>query len=452
MHNHRNTHPYARLALIACMVAMVGALCTPHFAMGENAVRGTDVEMLQQELREVERQIAGYEKNLSVTKKQRIQIAGLLSRLKSQRTRLLEQIRISTLSRNSLQSGIDTVAEQIEVQTGRVHTLGDDLRGLIRLIALSTTRTPFESAILYDTFSSYLDEQERMVPIIHVLQLKYRSFKAALHQLGEKKSELEREVRELEHALHKQGIQQQQLGENAKLQTALLFQTKQKEKTTAQQLNESRAKARSIRNRIYELFNVGKQISFGAAYEIAQWASSQYHIRPAFLLAVLTQESNLGKNVGTCNRAGDPVEKHWRAIMKPSRDHEPFLAITKELGLNPDTTPISCPMMRNGKQVGWGGAMGPAQFIPSTWMGYRSKVQAVTGKTPNPWDIRDAFIAAALKLSNDGANSTKKSEFNAALRYFSGSVNLTYRFYGDNVLAIAERYERDIKQLEEFSE
>ena len=29
-------------------------------------------------------------------------------------------------------------------------------------------------------------------------------------------------------------------------------------------------------------------------------------MRPAFLLAILTQESDLGKNVGTCNRAGDP--------------------------------------------------------------------------------------------------------------------------------------------------
>jgi len=37
--------------------------------------------------------------------------------------------------------------------------------------------------------------------------------------------------------------------------------------------------------------------------------------------------------------------------------------------------------------------MGPAQFIPSTWMGYKDKVAALTGKNPpNPWDIRDKTV------------------------------------------------------------
>jgi len=42
--------------------------------------------------------------------------------------------------------------------------------------------------------------------------------------------------------------------------------------------------------------------------------------------------------------------------MKPDRDQEPFLAITKELGRDPDMTPVSCPMRdKNGKRIGWGG-------------------------------------------------------------------------------------------------
>ena len=133
--------------------------------------------------------------------------------------------------------------------------------------------------------------------------------------------------------------------------------------------------------------------------------------------------------------------------MKPSRDHEPFLAITAELGMDPDITPVSCPMRDSrGNQIGWGGAMGPAQFIPSTWMGYKDKVSAVTGKSANPWDIRDAFIAAAIKLKAGGAG-TIDGEWAAAMIYFSGSTNTRYRFYGDSVVALANQYQNDINTL-----
>lgn len=417
----------------------------------QDTPKASDVATLQQELSNLEKQIASYEKMLSLTKKQRVKIAGLIDQLKRQRMALQEQIRLSTLSLGSLQRHIDSVLIDIGNQAILLQKMHNELSSLMRLVSVSVSHTPFESLVVHKTLSSYLDEQERLGPILGLLQLKFISYKAILAQLNEKKHELKQNSQELEHSLHKQSIQHEQLVENTQLQTALLTKTKQKEKTTAQQLTDSKAKAKAIRNRIYELFNVGKQISFGAAYEIAKWVANQYRIRPAYLLAIVTQESNLGKNVGTCNRATDPPEKHWRVIMKPSRDHEPFLAITKELDLDPNTTAVSCPMIRNGKQIGWGGGMGPAQFIPSTWMGYRNKVRAVTGKTPNPWDIRDAFIAAASKLSNDGATVQGTGEFNAALRYFSGSVDLTYRFYGDNVRSITERYEKDIQQLEKFS-
>jgi membrane-bound lytic murein transglycosylase B len=182
---------------------------------------------------------------------------------------------------------------------------------------------------------------------------------------------------------------------------------------------------------------------------LANWASKQTGIRSAFLLAILTQESNLGKNIGTCNRPGDPPEKSWKVIMKPTRDQEPFQIITAELGKNPDITPVSCPMKdKKGKQLGWGGAMGPAQFIPSTWIGYRQKITAITGNTvANPWDNRDAFLASAIKLRNDGANGTDEGDWKAAMRYFSGSTNLAYRFYGDNVIKTTHKYLSDIEDL-----
>jgi membrane-bound lytic murein transglycosylase B len=114
--------------------------------------------------------------------------------------------------------------------------------------------------------------------------------------------------------------------------------------------------------------------------------------------------------------------------------------------MDAETTPVSCPMMTKGKQVGWGGAMGPAQFIPSTWMGYKDKIAAITGKSANPWDIRDAFLATAIKTKADGAG-TVAGEWAAAMKYFSGGTNTKFRFYGDNVVATANKYQADIDEL-----
>ena len=131
--------------------------------------------------------------------------------------------------------------------------------------------------------------------------------------------------------------------------------------------------------------------------------------------------------------------------MKPTRDVSPFLIITKELGRDPYATPVSC-----WPGYGWGGAMGPAQFIPSTWMIYRDRLKAITGRPGDPWNIRDAFLASGLYLSNSGASSqTKSGEWRVAMIYFSGSTtNSNYYWYADQVLNKADGFQRDIEALE----
>ncbi len=268
-------------------------------------------------------------------------------------------------------------------------------------------------------------------------------------QLAVKQSAYEAQQDDAEKLLTIAKLQQSSLGGKLDEQNQLLAQTKGLELSYQNLLQDSKKRAAEIRSRIYELLGVGTQITFGQAVTIAQATSKQTGVSAEFLLAILTQESNLGKNVGTCNRPGDPPEKGWKTIMKPTRDQEPFLAITKELGRDPDVTPVSCPMKnKDGSQLGWGGAMGPAQFIPSTWIGYKDKVSALTGKSPaDPWDIRDAFVGAALLLKNNGADGTYDGEWKAAMRYFSGGTDTRYRFYGDNVMKQAEKYRQDIADL-----
>lgn len=225
----------------------------------------------------------------------------------------------------------------------------------------------------------------------------------------------------------------------SEFRTRLLEETRGREQEFAEHLEATEENASRIRSELYLLADLGKSISFGEAYAIAKPLADKTGIRAAFLLAVLQKESRLGSLTGT---------GVWRRDMHP-RDWPAFVTITEELGLDPDTTPVS-----RKPSYGWGGAMGPAQFLPSTWLGYRDRIAALTGHNPpSPWVIEDAFAAAALKLAAGGATQkTAEAEWRSAMQYFAGGNwrNPAYAFYGDAVEDLTIIFQRQVDVLEEL--
>jgi len=139
-----------------------------------------------------------------------------------------------------------------------------------------------------------------------------------------------------------------------------------------------------------------------------------------------------------------------KAVMHPTRDQPPFADIVSAAGLDPDTQKVSCPLIRNGERFGWGGAMGPAQFLPSTWMGYRDRVDELLGRPANPWAIRDAFVASAVKLASHGAASgAYNDEFRAAMIYFSGAKWSAWEetLYASPIMSRAAVFQKEIDIL-----
>ncbi len=226
----------------------------------------------------------------------------------------------------------------------------------------------------------------------------------------------------------------------------LLKVSKNNEQTYASILAQKQAKAASIRAALFALAG-SKAIPFAQALQYANVAASKTGIRPAYLLAILTHESELGANVGGCylsdilNGTGVNVKtgKFWPNLMKAPRDTQPFLDITKSLGLDPYKTVVSCPIPSAG---GYGGAMGPAQFIPSTWVQFQDRIaSALNETTTNPWNPQDAFMASALYLTDLGAiNGSYTGEKNAACKYYANkkcSISSIANSYGLQVLKIA---------------
>ncbi|MGE5297597.1 MAG: hypothetical protein ACM3KM_00340 [Acidobacteriaceae bacterium] len=401
---------------------------------------------LQQQLQEIENQIAAYQKELDQTRGEKNTLQNKIKTLKKQQDSLTLQIKATNLRITDLGAQITATQATIDSNTEKMEALKKQAAGLISSVYQQDEVSMLDIFLTHDNFIDAISEMENYSRLSDSLNSLLNEVAATNKYLAEEKVQLAGQQEDANNLLSIQSLQQQEVAGTVSEQNNLLSITKGRESEYQAIINDTNKRANEIRGRLYQLLGISSQITFGEAVKIAQWASSQTGVRAAFLLAILTQESNLGKNVGTCNRAGDPPEKSWRVVMKPERDQQPFQTITAELGLNIDTTPVSCPMMSKGKQVGWGGAMGPAQFIPSTWMGYKDKVTEITGKSANPWDIRDAFIASAIKLKAGGAG-TVQGEWAAAMRYFSGSTNTKYRFYGDNVVKIANQYQNDIDEL-----
>jgi len=143
---------------------------------------------------------------------------------------------------------------------------------------------------------------------------------------------------------------------------------------------------------------------------------------------------DLGQNIGSCT---------YQEAMNPTRDVPVFLSLMQQLGLDPDSEKVSC-----APSYGWGGAMGPAQFIPSTWVLYQPRIASAAGQNPpNPWDPRTASFAAAIYMADLGADAgTPAAEREAALKYFAGShwKNPAYAFYGNDVMNLTDKVQQEI--------
>lgn len=407
-----------------------------------------DKTQLEQQLAQIQQEIAQYENQLAGIKSDKNTLANKIKQLKAQQGQINLQIQQTNLNIKQIEQDMDETQNKIADNKQRQQILQGEIAYVLRQIYDKDQAWPALNALLSgEGFSGLYTEINDQIKTSQGLASVLQQLRDRAAELRQYNLDLANRQDQQENLIRVANLQKQELGNSIGDQNNLLQITKGREADYQVVLSDTKRRAAEIQNRLYDLLGVSHDITFGQAVTIAQWASQLTGVRAAFILAILTQESNIGKNVGTCNRPDDPPEKSWKAVMKPERDQQPFLQITSELALDPDATPVSCPMRdKNGKQIGWGGAMGPAQFIPSTWMGYRDKVSAITGKSANPWDIRDAFLAAAIKLAAGGA-TTQNGEWDAAMRYFSGSINAKFRFYGDNVVAQANRYQGDIDVL-----
>ena len=294
-----------------------------------------------------------------------------------------------------------------------------------------------EFALSGSDLSAFFEDLDAFQTIKASLAQSFDELRSTKITTEEEKGSLESKVKEENDLKKIQELEKKRIEQQEAEKKDILKISRGVESVYQKIIKDKEKSAAQIRAELFALRG-SAAIPFEKAYEYATLVSQKTGVRAALILGIIAEESNLGENVGTGN---------WKVDMKAPRDTVPFLDITSRLGLNPDAMPVS-----KKPWYGYGGAMGPAQFIPSTWILYEDRIASATGHNPpNPWLPEDAFMATGLLMADNGADKkTYAAERLAALRYLAGWTNANksaYAFYGNDVMDLAAKYQRQIDIL-----
>lgn len=348
------------------------------------------------------------------------------------------EIKAREKSINNLSYKIAEKKDNIRVLSYKIDLETKGLASIIRSDSMNGDKNTFLFLLGSKSLSQFVENGQKYDDVKQAVNDSLININKDKKELEIVSSELE-DNKDEEVALKKQTlIQKERITEDKVEKNTLLTETKGQEKIYTALLKDREAQAAKVRAAMFELSGA-TAINFGSAYDLAKSMEALTGVRASFLMAIITVESNLGKNVGKGN---------WKEDMHPTRDQPIFKQICEELGLNPDNQKVS-----KKQWYGYGGAMGPAQFIPSTWVLYKTKITAVTGNNPpSPWNTRDAFAASSLLLKDNGAaKGGRTAEQRAAVCYLAGCGNASkaaYQFYGNDVMAIADKYDKQIELLQ----
>lgn len=390
-------------------------------------------DVLSQRLTELNAEIAAYRTQIQQYKVQRTTLENDITVLDLEIKKTQRQIEATDVAIRESSANIDHLSAKIETLEAELARRRGVLAHYVQLLNEQDRESLVEVVLAEDNFHDFFSKYQAFKSIQAAMLASMTKVQAAKGDLeGEKTAEEEQREEDLQlkaiqqlqkRSLEKKVAAKQDLIEQSKVQTTILAGRQQEAEQAVEQ----------VKKNLYVLQGLSGSLTLADAYARASKVANKVGIRPAFLMAVLKKESDWGSNIGS---------GHWRRDMHP-RDHAAFLAITKKLGLDPDAMPVSAKPV-----YGWGGAMGPAQFLPTTWLAYEDEIAIITGHNPpSPWDLDDAFAAAALKLSANGANQkTWPAEWKAAQVYFAGRnwQKPQYSFYGDSVMELAEVIQNQI--------
>lgn len=411
---------------VAIAVVAVSVLSSP---AAYAQVGSTQREALTEQLEALEREAAALDQKILSTQAETRTLQREVALLDSEIKRRELEIRRLTLAVRQAEFDIQAKITAIDVLSRRIirnravlsrniQKLYDyDREQIVMVLAKNDTLSDFFST--FDNIRTVQTEVQSLVGELRETREAFEREKAELEEFREEQLSLKALAEVERRAVAVKRLEKDQL----------LKLTKGREAEFQKLLAQKKKDIAALRTQLFYLERTG--ITAEDALKFAGLAAERSGIRTAFLLALLEVETgrqfeggviSAGTHLGTGNWRDDMYNCYISLGRRSAAENQKnaFFKITSQLGLDPDKMPVS-----RRPSYGCGGAMGPAQFIPTTWLLFEDKVAALTGHTPpNPWNVEDAFTASAVFLSEAGARSkTRAGEIAAARTYISGRPN-----------------------------
>lgn len=447
---------YLAIFVIATTLFFGGIVALPHtFAEDTKA-------QLEADLANLEAQIKSLNGTIAQTKQQGVSLKNDITLL-SQKI-AASKLKIQAYNKNisRLNGTISEKNQNINVLDAKMGREKDSLAQILRKTRYLEQYSILDFGLQADSLSTFFSDADSFSTLNRALGQSFDDITVTKSDLEDVKVQLEDAKDAEQQKKLAQEAEKKTVETNQKEKNSLLVITKNQETEYKKVLVTREKEAATIRTRLFELRDTGS-ISFGAAYDFALAASKSTGVRPALILAILMQESALGINVGACylhdynTGAGISIKTGGvkPRTMSPTRDVPVFLDFMKKIGRDPQKTPVSCwiPAYSKGSPSGWGGAMGPSQFIPSTWELFENKIEKITNSSvADPWKPYHAITATSLYLADLGAIAgNEASERNAACKYYSGrscASSSAGAGYGNSVMKKLYSMQSDIDKLQ----
>ena len=391
----------SKKVVLVFVIAFMAAL---DFGAGFSGVRAEeeagdvrkDINKVEDQLEKEQKELEQSQSTLNVTQSEINITAGLINKTKNEITR--KETEIESLNRRI---GLNKKILEEYVQEMFIISQSDQMIGL---------------AISDSLMSEYWADFDQMISVKEKVLMILEEINQDKSDLGKAKEELAEKKEEHEDLLADKYVEKKEIvGEIVETQA------------TIAQLQAKLSKLRSALSKF-----LGESYTMDDVIDAVKYADKKTGVRKEFLFAMLDKETDLGRFTGGCD---------YKKSKMGSNNEKIFKSVCDDLGYDYKKMKVSCAL-----SYGIGGAMGVAQFMPSTWAGWSSKISAVTGNKPaDPWNLTDGIIGMALKLKAAGAGN-KSGEHYAAKVYYCGGPGSKYwkthcEAYANTVVSWAKGYD-----------
>lgn len=297
-----------------------------------------------------------------------------------------------------INSEIIGVEEKLDKINSELANLENMIKSQREILAASLRKVyEYDSTSYVGILLGYgeLSDFSDMIAEVEAIQ---KSLQASLNNIFKAKEELKSKKQELLDYKKSQEMARFQLSSKKDQQVYLLSELKTAKTPIEREIARLNAEIRELKNSMAEIqqylsvWLIGERPTWSQIFLAVKNASAKTGVRPALLLAILRVESRYGSGLGIAGKYKEYCDWGWGG-----KTHlEELLKICEKYGYDPAQVPMSTRC-----------AVGPAQFVPLTWVGYMGY--------KNPWSLFDAVEGMAVYLKANGAASG--NERGAVYRY-----------------------------------